>query len=87
MTDQHDDNAWQRKDAHLDLAKQDLALTPHAAHPLDAVQLPHAALPEVNLADVSTSTTFLGHKLSMPLLITSIRHWPKSPQRPDWHWA
>lgn len=72
MSNQHDDNAWQRKDAHLDLAKQDLALTPQAQHPLDAVQLPHAALPEVNLADVSTSTTFLGRKLSMPLLITGM---------------
>lgn len=36
----------------------------------DEIRLRHRALPEVNLADIDTSTTFLGKKLSFPLLIS-----------------
>ncbi len=36
----------------------------------DEVRLRHRALPELNLAAVDTSTTFLGKKLSFPLLIS-----------------
>ncbi len=35
-------------------------------------RLPHRALPEVNLADVDTRTTFLGKPLRAPLLISSM---------------
>ncbi|RJF69006.1 type 2 isopentenyl-diphosphate Delta-isomerase [Deinococcus cavernae] len=36
---------------------------------LEAVPWPYRALPEVNLADIDLSTTFLGKRLSAPLLI------------------
>ena len=72
MSEDSDKTAWQRKDAHLDLAKSEAAQTPQDSHPLDAITLPHCALPEVNLEDIRTSTIFLGKRLSMPLLITGM---------------
>jgi isopentenyl-diphosphate delta-isomerase len=36
----------------------------------DEIRLKHRALPELNLADVDPSTTFMGKKLSFPLLIS-----------------
>ena len=39
---------------------------------LDAVELPYNAMPEIDLADVSTKTTFLGTELQMPLLVTGM---------------
>lgn len=41
-------------------------------HHFDAIRLTHRALPEINLADVDTSTVFLGKKLSFPLIISSM---------------
>lgn len=38
----------------------------------DAITLTHRALPEIDLADVDTRTSFLGKPLSMPLLISSM---------------
>lgn len=38
----------------------------------DAVRLRHRALPELNLGDIDTSTSFLGKPLSFPLLISSM---------------
>ncbi len=37
-----------------------------------AYRLPHAALPELDLAEVDTRTTFLGKPISAPLLISSM---------------
>ena len=39
---------------------------------LETIRLKHIALPELNLRDVDTSRTFLGKKLSVPLLISSM---------------
>lgn len=60
-----------RKSRHLDICLQD-----DVASRLDAgfatVRLRHEALPEIALADVDSSCTFLGHSLSAPLLISSM---------------
>ncbi|MFQ3663105.1 MAG: type 2 isopentenyl-diphosphate Delta-isomerase, partial [Chloroflexaceae bacterium] len=37
-----------------------------------AYRLPHAALPELDLAEIDTRTTFLGKPISAPLLISSM---------------
>jgi isopentenyl-diphosphate delta-isomerase len=37
-----------------------------------AYRLPHEALPELDLAEIDTSTTFLGRRLRAPLLISSM---------------
>ncbi|MGC6472300.1 MAG: type 2 isopentenyl-diphosphate Delta-isomerase [Parvibaculales bacterium] len=57
-----------RKDGHLKLA---LEADSQSAAPtgLDRVQLTHQALPEQALADVSTTTSFMGRDISLPLMI------------------
>ncbi len=39
---------------------------------LGSIELQHNALPEINLADVDTSTVFLGKQLKYPLLVSSM---------------
>ena len=60
-----------RKSRHLDICLED-----DVASKLDAgfsrVRLRHEALPECALEDVDTATTFLGHKLAAPLIISSM---------------
>jgi isopentenyl-diphosphate delta-isomerase len=60
-----------RKSRHLDVCLED-----DVASRLDAgfaaVRLRHEALPEFALADVRTSTTFLGRELRAPLMISSM---------------
>jgi isopentenyl-diphosphate Delta-isomerase len=60
-----------RKLEHLQIIGRD----PHAdrrRYYFDAVRLRHRALPEISLRDVDPSLTFLGKKLSFPLLISSM---------------
>ncbi|HEY4441401.1 MAG TPA: type 2 isopentenyl-diphosphate Delta-isomerase [Candidatus Elarobacter sp.] len=61
----------QRKSRHLDVCLND-----DVASRLDAgwsaVRLRHEALPEIALADVDVSTTFLGRPLRAPLIISSM---------------
>jgi isopentenyl-diphosphate delta-isomerase len=61
----------QRKSRHLDVCLgDDVASRLDAGW--DAVRLRHEALPEIALADVDVSTTFLGLPLRAPLLISSM---------------
>ena len=68
MAQEKDKQAYQRKDAHLNLAKQELAKA-QIAHPLDTVHLRHYALPDCKLDDISLATSFCGHRLASPLFI------------------
>ncbi|HEX3548908.1 MAG TPA: type 2 isopentenyl-diphosphate Delta-isomerase [Candidatus Elarobacter sp.] len=61
----------QRKSRHLDVClRDDVASRLDAGW--DAVRLHHEALPEIALADVDVSTSFLGYPLRAPLLISSM---------------
>ncbi len=61
----------QRKSRHLDVClADDVASRLDAGW--DAVRLRHEALPEIALADVDVTTTFLGLSLRAPLLISSM---------------
>jgi isopentenyl-diphosphate delta-isomerase len=61
----------QRKSRHLDVClDEDVASRLDAGW--DAVRLRHEALPEIALADVDVSTSFLGSPLRAPLLISSM---------------
>ncbi|HEV2738230.1 MAG TPA: type 2 isopentenyl-diphosphate Delta-isomerase [Candidatus Elarobacter sp.] len=61
----------QRKSRHLDVClADDVASRLDAGW--DAVRLRHEALPEIALADVDVTTTFLGLALRAPLLISSM---------------
>lgn len=61
----------QRKRDHLNLA-QDEALNFSISAGFDRWRFIHNALPEINLSDVDTRTTFLGKELQFPLLISSM---------------
>lgn len=60
-----------RKLRHLETIRQD-AGTDRKMYYFDAVRLAHRALPELDLAAVDPATTFLGKRLSFPLLISSM---------------
>ncbi|MEY3021663.1 MAG: hypothetical protein RIS86_861 [Planctomycetota bacterium] len=58
-----------RKLRHLDACLGDQVAYRTRTTGLERVDLPYRALPEVDLADVDTSVTFLGRRLRAPLLI------------------
>jgi isopentenyl-diphosphate delta-isomerase len=63
-----------RKDEHLDIALRQQA---GGASAFDAFALEHCALPELNLDEVDLSTTFLGRRLGLPFLISSMTGGPQ----------
>jgi len=60
-----------RKMEHVDIVLSD-AGTDREKHYFDRIRLQHRALPELDLDEVDTSTAFIGHTLSFPLLISSM---------------
>ena len=60
-----------RKDEVIDVIRGDPAIDRQGGY-FDAIRLRGRALPEVNLAAGDASTTFLGKRLSFPLLISSM---------------
>lgn len=67
MTSQTND----RKYEHIEIINADDQVD-RKKYYFDRIRLHHRALPELNLAEVDPSTTFLGKKLSFPLLISSM---------------
>ena len=67
-----DNSASHRKDSHLDLARKTLAKSQNNKRPLEAIELPYCALPELDLDEIDISTRFLSRQLSAPLLITGM---------------
>lgn len=61
----------QRKQDHIELILQDKQIE-RAQSGFDQLRLIHRALPEINFAHLNSETEFLGHKLSFPLLISSM---------------
>ncbi|MFP3921630.1 MAG: type 2 isopentenyl-diphosphate Delta-isomerase [Dichotomicrobium sp.] len=61
-----------RKDEHLDIVLSGAAAGKPGATGLDAVRFEHVALPELDMDAIDLSTTFLGHDLEAPLLISSM---------------
>lgn len=66
-----DDPTNRRKDEVIDLILADRASDRNARH-FDAIRLKHRALPELDLKQVDSSVTFMGRRLSFPLLISSM---------------
>jgi len=64
-----------RKDEHLDIALRQGA--GGAQSSFDGVALEHCALPELDLRHVDLSTRFLGHRLALPFLISSMTGGPQ----------
>uniref|UniRef100_UPI0035697D1A type 2 isopentenyl-diphosphate Delta-isomerase n=1 Tax=Pontiella sp. TaxID=2837462 RepID=UPI0035697D1A len=61
----------QRKLDHIHIVSDDGAID-RQRHYFDRIHLTHRALPELNLADVDPSCSFLGKELALPLLISSM---------------
>jgi len=65
------DEVKQRKIEHVNIALgQDISVAQRANW--NDVQFVHQALPEVDLDEIDTSVTFLGHKLRYPIFISSL---------------
>ena len=65
------DEVKQRKIEHVTIALEQDVSVPQRANWND-VQLVHQSLPEVDLDDVDTSISFLGHTLRYPIFISSL---------------
>jgi isopentenyl-diphosphate delta-isomerase len=61
-----------RKADHIRIALQEDVAAKGISAGFAAYRLPHRALPEIDLAEVDTRTTFLGKPVSAPLLISSM---------------
>jgi isopentenyl-diphosphate delta-isomerase len=69
-----------RKSQHLDIVLRGDAAARSITTGLEGVRFEHVALPEMALADVDVSTTFLNRRLGAPLLVSSMTG---GPQRAD----
>ncbi|HNS49700.1 MAG TPA: type 2 isopentenyl-diphosphate Delta-isomerase [Anaerolineae bacterium] len=75
-----------RKSEHLEISlDQDVAS--RLTSGLEAYQFEHCALPEIDLAEVDTATTFLGKQLSSPILISSMTGGTREALRINRHLA
>ncbi len=61
-----------RKDEHVRINLEEDVTFDQVTTGLERYQLIHQAAPEADLADVDTSTDFLGHRLTFPMLIASM---------------
>lgn len=61
-----------RKDDHLDLCATDEVAFRGATNLLERVQLVHQSLPDFSVDDIDTSTTLLGKRLRLPLVIAAM---------------
>lgn len=61
-----------RKDEHLRINLEEDVSFANLSTGLERYHLVHQALPEIDLQEIDTTTVFLGHRMSMPLLISSM---------------
>jgi isopentenyl-diphosphate delta-isomerase len=66
----------QRKRDHIDIVLRGDARH-HSGAGFDAVSFEHNALPELNLADINLCSAFLGHRLRLPYLASSMTGGPE----------
>ena len=77
----------QRKSEHLRINLEQDVDFPHLTTGLEHYRFQHVALPEISLADVDVSTRFLGRRLRLPLLISSMTGGTAQAQRINHHLA
>lgn len=61
-----------RKDDHIQINLEKAVQFPHLTTGLERLRFMHQAVPEMNLNEVSTQTTFFGKSMNGPLLISSM---------------
>jgi isopentenyl-diphosphate delta-isomerase len=76
-----------RKDQHLDIVLQGLGRQDEVTTGFEKIRFVHCALPELALAEVDLSCTFLNKKLAAPLLISSMTGGPSRAERINTHLA
>lgn len=74
-----------RKDEHLDIALRQRGES--SASGFAQIQFEHSALPELDLGGIDLSTTFLGRRLGLPFLISSMTGGPDRGARINAHLA
>ncbi len=70
-----------RKLDHIRIVLKEDTLAKGIATGFAAYRLPHTALPELDLAEIETKTTFLGKTLAAPLLISSMTGGSRGTER------
>jgi isopentenyl-diphosphate delta-isomerase len=76
-----------RKSEHLRINLEEDVGFPRLTTGLECYRFAHNALPEISLDQVDTTTAFLGKKLRIPLLISSITGGTTEAQRINFHLA
>ena len=76
-----------RKSEHLRINLEEDVSFPRLKTGLERYRFEHNALPEISLAQVDTTTTFLSKRLRLPLLISSITGGTAEAQRINLHLA
>jgi isopentenyl-diphosphate delta-isomerase len=77
----------QRKAEHLHINLEQDVSFPQITNGLEHYRFAHTALPEICLEDVDLTTAFLGRRLQMPLLISSMTGGTTEAQRINMHLA
>jgi isopentenyl-diphosphate Delta-isomerase len=77
----------ERKTEHLRINLEQDVSFPRLSTGLEQYRFVHNALPEISLNDVDLSTLFLGRKLHLPLLISSMTGGTADAQRINFHLA
>ena len=77
----------QRKSEHLRINLEKDVSFPRLTTGLERYRFVHNALPEISLDQVDLSTTFLGKKLRLPILISSMTGGTSEAQRINFHLA
>lgn len=72
MTQAPDSNTQSRKADHLRICLEENVQFNYVTNGFDRYRFEHACLPEIDFDDIDLSTTFLGKKLAIPLLISSM---------------
>ena len=76
MSDETKSDILRRKTDHIDIVlARDVGFSPLTTG-FDAIQFVHEAAPEISLADVDLSTSFLGKRVAAPYLISSMTGGP-----------
>jgi isopentenyl-diphosphate delta-isomerase len=70
-------NITERKDQHIEAVLHRDVRARAVTTGLEHVRFEHNALPELTLADIDLSTTFLGRRMTAPLLISSMTGGPR----------
>lgn len=76
-----------RKSEHLRINLEEDVSFPRLSTGLERYRFDHNALPEISLEQVDTAATFLGKRLRLPLLISSITGGTAEAQRINYHLA